>query len=329
MFINTQSLFWGTVISTCLIVFLLRSPDRKQLWILRTNIVLPFLALIWLSGAQLAIFPPTYFQVFPMLPFNIIAGVLMDALLSRRWEVAHEAALGAHAQLGHTQQLLKIEQRRLQEKESFMSMLMHEIKNPLATIRAAAMNRGYESIDTSVSAIDAVLERVRQIDRVESGKQQVHLQRCDVPSLLQECADLCSAPERVVFSPAPHLLNLSAVLDPLLMRHMVANLLDNAIKYGNPAHPVVLSLYTTDIELAPAPAFVVRVSNAVGSAGFPDPKQVFSKYYRGEYSQSRSGTGLGLYMVSLLAQLCHARVSCHTDMLAKPERIWFDLTHPL
>ncbi|MFM2075104.1 MAG: hypothetical protein RJB34_1409 [Pseudomonadota bacterium] len=338
MSINTQSLFWGTMVSTFLIVFLLRSPDRKQLWILRINIVLPFLALIWLSGAQLAVFPSTYFQVFPMLPFNIIAGVLMDALLSRRWQVAHEEAVGAHAQLGHTRELLKLEQHRLQEKESFMSMLMHEIKNPLAAIRAAAMNRRYESIDTSVGAIDAVLERVRQIDRVESGKQQVHWRQCDVPSLLQDCADLCADPVRVEFMHNPRLLQLSARIDPLLLRHMVANLLDNAIKYGDPAHPVLLSLHTTDIEpiqgqqlsdTGRIPAFVVRVSNVVGVAGCPDPKQVFSKYYRGSHSQNRVGTGLGLYLVSLLAKLCNARVSYHTEVQAAPPSIRFELAHPL
>jgi signal transduction histidine kinase len=327
MHLNTQSLFWGTIISTFLIVFLLRSTDRKQLWLLRINIVLPFIALIWLSGAQLAIFPGTYFQVFPMLPFNIIAGVLMDALLSRRWQLAHDAALGAQAQLGHTQQLLKLEQSRLQEKESFMSMLMHELKNPLAAIRTAAINRRYDSIDTSVGSIDAVLERVRQIDRVESGKQAVHMQSHDVRALLQTCADLCAAPDRVVLSADPSLLNLNAELDPLLLQHMVTNLLDNALKYGDLAHPILLSLHSADA--TDAPAFVVRVSNTVGSAGCPDTTQVFNKYYRGQHSQTQSGTGLGLYMVALLSKLCHARVSCHTDMQTLPASVWFDLTHPI
>jgi two-component system, sensor histidine kinase LadS len=340
MSLNGLSLFWGTIVSTVLAFSLLRIADRRQSWILRINIAISFSALVWLTGAQLGILPPTQFQFLPLLHINIFTGLLLDALLSRRWQVAHEEAVGAHAQLGHTRELLKLERHRLQEKESFMSMLMHEIKNPLAAIRAAAMNRRYESIDTSVGAIDAVLERVRQIDRVESGKQQVHWQLCDVPNLLQACADLSTAPERVLFNPDPSLLNLSARLDPLLMQHMVANLLDNAIKYGDPAHPIVLSLHSTDMEVTPpdsgaetstarAPAFVVRVSNAVGIAGCPDPNQVFSKYYRGEYSQSRSGTGLGLYLVSLLAGLCHARVSCHTDMQAQPARIWFDLVHPL
>jgi two-component system, sensor histidine kinase LadS len=338
MSLNGLSLFWGTIVSTVLAFSLLRIPDRRQSWILRINIAISFSALVWLTGAQLGILPPTQFQFLPLLHINIFTGLLLDALLSRRWQVAHEEAVGAHAQLGHTRELLKLEQHRLQEKESFMSMLMHEIKNPLAAIRAAAMNRRYESIDTSVGAIDAVLERVRQIDRVENGKQQVHWRECDLSSLLQDCADLCADPVRVEFMHNPHMLHLSARIDPLLLRHMVANLLDNAIKYGDPAHAVLLSLHTTDMEpiqgqqvpdTGRIPAFVIRVSNVVGIAGCPDPKQVFSKYYRGSHSQNRVGTGLGLYLVSLLAKLCNARVSYHTEVQAAPPSIRFELAHPL
>jgi len=45
------------------------------------------------------------------------------------------------------------------------------------------------------------------------------------------------------------------------------------------------------------------VSNVIGQAGVPDPEHVFDKYYRAPGAQSKSGSGLGLYLSKHIAQL--------------------------
>jgi K+-sensing histidine kinase KdpD len=85
-------------------------------------------------------------------------------------------------------------------------------------------------------------------------------------------------------------------VDTAVLRLMVKNLLDNALKYSPPDSPVRLAIGTNAIE------WWIRVENEMGQAGLPDPKRLFEKYYRAEKAHAHTGTGLGLYWVRGIAR---------------------------
>ena len=47
---------------------------------------------------------------------------------------------------------------------------------------------------------------------------------------------------------------------------------------------------------------LIRIDNTPGAAGHPDPRQVFKKYYRSPGAHSKTGSGLGLYLVHNVAR---------------------------
>jgi signal transduction histidine kinase len=95
--------------------------------------------------------------------------------------------------------------------------------------------------------------------------------------------------------------------DSQLLRIILVNLINNAIKYSAPE---------TEIELSAIPfeeygksGILISIQNQPGTAGLPDPKQVFDKYYRSSGAYGMTGSGLGLYLVHSITDLLGGRVA--------------------
>jgi len=92
----------------------------------------------------------------------------------------------------------------------------------------------------------------------------------------------------------------TVVTDTMLLRMIVANLIDNACKYGPEASPVTLRVTP---KLSNNQTWIcLRVENRPGKTGWPDPSQLFKKFYRSPRAQQYTGSGLGLFLSTQLAQ---------------------------
>ena len=72
---------------------------------------------------------------------------------------------------------------------------------------------------------------------------------------------------------------------------------------------------------------LVTVRNQPSLAGKPDPQRVFEKYYRSKGARRSSGSGLGLYLVSGLAQSLGGEIRYRTDL--DPQDVVFELWLPV
>ena len=111
--------------------------------------------------------------------------------------------------------------------------------------------------------------------------------------------------------------------DPLLLRTILSNLIDNAVKYSPPAEPVQVMIESKpQISVS---GILIRIDNAVSKAGLPDPTCVFAKYYRAPGAHQQSGSGLGLYIAKALA----LKLGGTLDYIPQPSRVLFQLWLPL
>ena len=88
------------------------------------------------------------------------------------------------------------------------------------------------------------------------------------------------------------------LMDEALVRHIVGNLVSNAVKYSLDGGEVQMSVYAVDH------ALVLTVSDQ--GIGIPedDQKQLFNSFYRASNVGSIAGTGLGL-SIAKEAVVCH------------------------
>lgn len=196
---------------------------------------------------------------------------------------------------------IEVAQERAQREEqaNFLKMLAHEMKTPLSVVRmamggTALPRKTHEMVDRAVTDMDSIIERLLQVERLEDERIEIRQQSIDLLEMVE--AVCISLPEGERIRPVVH-GEPSLNSDPQLVRVIVSNLLENALKYS-PKHSEVTLTLSGDVSQVS-----IEVENAVGSAGFPDAEHVFNKYYRAALAHQQTGSGLGLYLVQSLVKL--------------------------
>lgn len=179
----------------------------------------------------------------------------------------------------------KAQQERAERdhQRHFLSMLTHELKTPLFIIRlrlgaASPTQRMQAHAERAVEDIDAIVERCAMVSRIEDQTGALQPVPCAMDQLLSEIGTQQQVTERVTVELAEGVIATPVPSDPLLLRSILGNLIDNAIKYSPPGDPV----YVT-VALSPQSGrdgMCIRVDNAPAKAGMPDPAKAFEKYYR-------------------------------------------------
>jgi len=88
--------------------------------------------------------------------------------------------------------------------------------------------------------------------------------------------------------------------DRQLLRVILNNLFDNALKYRTQSS--VIEVTASPHMRGALAGLQLCVMNACDDADLPDPQYLFTKYWRGLGAKRLAGSGLGLYLSSLIAQ---------------------------
>lgn len=357
--LNSNLLLLQTV-SGLFIIWFVPIKDRLQRLLMRFVYVSLTAYLLFFILPLLGLAKATEFNLYPALGANLFSGILMQAVLWRRTHLHLKERGALRLKLAASEQYAKYEAARRAEASTFLSMLVHEIKNPLTSIAIAsktltkilpsvptAQNGPHpqvlqlENIQNAVQSIDSVLDRCLEADRLERGALLIHPQSIDVAQAL---TDWVSAEPDALRIVQTFKEPLTAWVDGPLLCLMVRNLISNALKYSPHASRVMLKLTPKTLQADTAqdirgstaheasnqevPGFSITVANAEGKAGVPDPNRMFEKYYRAPGAQHQTGTGLGLYWVQGVANLLGGHVAYRYEA-GEPQPIVFEIWLPL
>jgi PAS domain S-box-containing protein len=198
-----------------------------------------------------------------------------------------------------------------QLKSDFVSMLSHDFRNPLATIRSSAElleHYGHKStaekkhlyfdrIKTSIKNMTALLDEVLLISSAEAGKLRCQPAPLDLEKfcyeLLEELQVSAGEHYQLMFVPPPNNVDKPALpcFDESLLRHIFGNLLSNAIKYSPQGGRICWQL---TYEKGGA---IFQVQDA--GIGIPpsEKSRLFESFHRASNVGKIPGTGLGLAIV--------------------------------
>ena len=215
----------------------------------------------------------------------------------------------------------------------FVSGVGHELRTPLAVIGSAADNLagGVVATDEQVRRYGALIrgegrcltemiEQVLSYSALQSGRNPPERRPVEIAGVIESAIAACSGQaedahiviEREIADGLP-----SVPGNQVSLVHCVANLLGNALKYGDPGHSV-------RIAAGAEPGWVVIQVTDTGFGIDPsDLPHIFDAFYRGRaVSGGRiRGTGLGLNLVrriaeahggSVRAESSHGKGSCFT-----------------
>jgi signal transduction histidine kinase len=267
------------------------------------------------------------FSANGLVYYALTSGLAMTFLLQLRANQQRKANVKIEQDLALSTQQVAFEKVRREEQSQLLTMLMHELKNPLAVIDLAQKTSEDEDakayVSRNVTIIRNVLDRCMNADRLSDGRITIQKHKVDLVELIDDLVEQDPSTERrleLTFNTPITTIHT----DYQCLRIVLNNLIDNATRYGDPEQPIHLSVDAQPNDNGVA-GLAISVTNRPGIASWPDAEKLFHKYYRSPGAKSISGTGLGLFLVSSICTLLGGTCRYEPDDLNVRFKVWIPI----
>jgi PAS domain S-box-containing protein len=212
------------------------------------------------------------------------------------------------------------------EKDDFLALLAHELRNPLAPIRTAVQllkmrrqadaesQRMHSVIDRQVQHLVRMVDDLLDVSRVLRGKVELRREPLEISEAIAIAVEtsrpLIDAQRQELVLQLPN-EPVTVHGDQVRLSQVIANLLNNASKYSNAGATIRLSAVREHDEV------VIEVRDS--GAGIPPEvlPRVFEPFVQADRSleRSRGGLGIGLTLVKKIVEMHQGQVTAHSDGL--------------
>lgn len=214
------------------------------------------------------------------------------------------------------QKALKKAQEAIQARDEFLSIASHELKTPLtsmllqlqtvlhsirnvslANFSVENLLKMLEGTEKQTTRLSKMINDLLNVSLITTGKLDLELEKFDLVEVTRDIMDRFSARiqkdnyEITVDAPEPVIGNW----DKLRIEQVIANLLSNAMKYGN-NQPIAISIYKKGDR-----AFFIIADKGIG-VPIEQQKKIFERFKRGVSSKDYKGLGVGLYITNQIVQ---------------------------
>jgi two-component system phosphate regulon sensor histidine kinase PhoR len=198
-------------------------------------------------------------------------------------------------------------------REEFVANVSHELRTPLSLIKGyvetlldgargnpEVAERFLKIIERNTQRLDLLIQDLLTISALESERIKLNLQPVELRPLVEKIfTDLKPPAENKNVELVSQLPELTATADVNRLEQVLANLVDNAIKYGRAQGRVIVGGRKLDDDK-------LEIFVQDDGPGIPPEaiERVFERFYRVDKARSRDqgGTGLGLSIVKHIVQ---------------------------
>ncbi|MBC5784418.1 hybrid sensor histidine kinase/response regulator [Ramlibacter sp. USB13] len=219
-------------------------------------------------------------------------------------------------------------QRAVAMRDDFMSMIAHELRNPLNSVYlqaqlrrkmlsspkapdTQAMQKMVERDERQIRSMVRLLDDMLDVSRARTGKLAIVPAEFDLAASAQAVVEAiqeqANATGVQLTLAAPESLRI--VGDEFRIEQVITNLLTNALRYGG-GKPVVVTVGLRD-DLREA--FVSVRDQGMGIAP-ADQERIFEQFERTEGAAQVAGLGLGLYIARQIAQAHQGRLEVRSTV---------------
>ncbi|GAB4026688.1 MAG: hypothetical protein Fur0011_2900 [Candidatus Microgenomates bacterium] len=201
-----------------------------------------------------------------------------------------------------------------QMKTDFVSLVSHQLRTPLSSMRwnlemllagdigklSIKQKAVVKSIEEANARMIKLISTLLNISRIESGRLIVEPEEIDLVAYFGELSKHCQSNvkgQKLVLKMPKGPYNV--VVDPMLLRQIVNNFVNNASKYSPADKPIEVKLEDMSDK------YLISVTDH--GIGIPQSEQrkIFGKFFRASNvsKHETDGTGMGLYIGSMLVKL--------------------------
>lgn len=202
----------------------------------------------------------------------------------------------------------------LQARDDFLSVASHELRTPLTNVQlnidglyrllrrkgnaAPELMGKVASADASTHRLVGLIDRLLDVSRIKAGRLELELEVLDLAKVAANVVEQSSVAlheahcELTLDAPAP----VIGHWDRSRLEQLIANLLENAIKYGAKA-PIEIAVTGTDTHAE----LIVR-DHGIGISP-ENQARIFDRFERAVSEKTYGGLGLGLWICSQIVAL--------------------------
>jgi signal transduction histidine kinase len=219
--------------------------------------------------------------------------------------------------MGLTMQAYRRSESLAQMQAEFVAHVSHQLKTPLSLLSAATETlqmdrvRSPERVAEYLGTIHAeaarlshLVQRVLEFSRVQQ-RQSYEFEQVDLGALVRETVDAFAhglSSQRFTFEVKEQGRSPMVLADPAALEQVLANLLDNAVKYSDRIKEITVSVAASGGD-----AIVEITDRGIGIAS-ADRERIFDRFFRSTGLSHRPGFGLGLTIVKELVHAHRGRV---------------------
>jgi len=237
---------------------------------------------------------------------------------------AAHAALRARRRQYEARDLLAQLEETIRQREHFLAMLGHELRNPVNAIRnavqlanlaphdASSRERGIAIVERQSRLLIRLVDDLLEVSRITSGKIALQREHVDLDAIARQVVEthaptFAAAQLELRFEQTGPRVTVDA--DRARLEQILTNLLMNAAKYTPAGGRVVLRVARTD-----GSAVVEVMDNGVGISPADLPR-IFELFAQADESleRSRGGLGIGLTLARSLANLHGGSLDARSD----------------
>jgi len=286
-----------------------------------------FSAWAFFMGPRTAFSAMLQSDVIALVFFAVI--LIVDCLVIERMNLTMRRLHATTLKLQNSEDALVLRQAQLSEasrqKDVFMAMLAHELRNPLAPIVSAAQlmtmrSAGDEQLTRAAAIVTRQsLQLTRLVDdlldasRIRSGKLTLEIMSSDLRDVIASALET-SAPmiekSDVTFTVQLPAQPVPVLVDTTRIAQCVSNILNNAFKFTKA--PAEVSLIASIRSDNMASISVTDTGSGISSDMLPRLFEMFAQEERNA-NVGNSGLGIGLALTNELVLRHGGRVTAHSD----------------
>ncbi len=208
-------------------------------------------------------------------------------------------------------------------KSGFVSMASHEFRTPLSTILSSASllakykltdeqpkrDKHVQRIKSSVINLNNILNEFLSLGKIEDGKITAHQSVFDIENLISqqvnEMTEIFKPGQKVNYV---HKGNAEVILDEVLFKNILINLLSNAAKFSGENKPVFITTSVTDKIIH----FCIK-DEGIGISK-KDQGHLTEMFFRASNAINIPGTGLGLHIVGKYVEMMDGKIEIKSEL---------------
>lgn len=276
---------------------------------------------IWNNEAKallINVAPPFYYSSWAIMLYILVALLMVLYLIYR----------------GQRRQQVKLEQQMNELKLRFFTNISHDLRTPLTLIITPlqtllkdisddSLKKKLEVMFKNAQQLLSLINSLLDFRKLDVGAEVLHLKPGNIVDLVREIYSSFAvyATERKV----NFILNIShenlwVEYDQDKIQKSIVNLLSNAFKYTPSGGIIKLDLYIDETDVC------ISVSDNGLGISDEDKKMVFNRFFQTTHNSRKTGSGIGLHIVSEYIKLHNGSIDIADNM---PSGCIFTLRFPL